>query len=343
MRASRVWLAVVLSGTWLLPAGPAAAADDFYKDKTVHVIVGYSAGGAFDTYSRLIARHLGKHLPGQPTVVVQNMPGAGGLVLANHLYARVKPDGLTIGAWAAPLVLQSVMGLEAAKFDARKVGWLGVPNAYDTVCFLSDASGVRSMADWLAAKRPVKIAALGPGTSTSDVPKLAHAALGLPMQVVEGYKGGAEARLAVESGEAEGYCGSWQSMKTVGRSAFESGKFRSVLQLTLKGHPELKDVPIAITYAKTPEARQLLAVADSAHRGQFPYSVPPGVPADRLQLLQEAFMKTLRDPELLAEAERAKLEIDPIDGPTVARSFASLYEIDAATLAKLKDILTARR
>ncbi|MGH7770613.1 MAG: Bug family tripartite tricarboxylate transporter substrate binding protein [Candidatus Binatia bacterium] len=322
---------------------PSFAQEPFYKDKTITFIVGYSPGGSFDQYTRLIARHFGKHVPGNPTTVVQNMTGAGGIIAANHLYNRVKPDGLTIGAWAAPLILQHIMGNEATKFDGRKVGWLGVPGPYDTACHFNKESGIKTVDDWFAAKRPVKISSIGPGTSTSDVPKLVKAALGLPLEIVEGYKGGADARLAVESGEVDSFCGSWQATKTAWRSVLESGKIRVVVQITLKSHPELKDVPLAINYAKTDEARLLLRVADNAHGYQFPFSVSPGTPKDRLQILQEAFVKTLRDPELLAEAKKAQLEIDPIDGPTIAKTFASLYELTPSLISKLKEILIPKK
>src|SRR4029077_2575561 len=209
-----------------------AQAQEFYKDKIITFIVGYSPGGTYDQYTRLIARHISKYVPGSPTTVVDNMPGAGGIIAANHLYNRVKPDGLTVAAWAAPLILQHIMGNEAAKFDSRKVGWVGIPGPYDTACHFSRESGIKTMDDWFAAKRPVKIASIGPGTSLSDVPKLLKAALGLPLDVVEGYKGGAEARLAVETGEVDGLCGSWQATKVSWRSQVESGKIRVVLQVT---------------------------------------------------------------------------------------------------------------
>jgi tripartite-type tricarboxylate transporter receptor subunit TctC len=327
----------------LFYAATALAQENFYKDKTVRFVVGYSAGGSFDLYSRMIARHFGKHVPGNPTTFVENMTGAGGIIAANYIFNQAKPDGLTVGAWAAPLILQHIMGNDAAKFDGRKFGYLGVPSPYDTLCTFNKESGIKTVEDWAAAKRPLKISSIGPGTSTSDVPKLLQAALGLPMQVIEGYKGGADARIAVESGEVDGYCGSWQTVKTVWRSAFESGKIRAVLLATLKPHPELKDVPLAIKYAKTDEARLLLRVADSAHGAQFPYSVPPGVAKDRLQALQKAFLGTLKDAELLAEAKKADLDIDPIDGPTTAKTFAELYEIDPATSAKLKAILVPKK
>jgi tripartite-type tricarboxylate transporter receptor subunit TctC len=320
-----------------------ASAQEFYKDKVITFIVGYSPGGTYDQYTRLIARHIGKYVPGNPTAIVENMPGAGGIIAANHLYNRVKPDGLTVAAWAAPLILQHIMGNEATKFDGRKVGWVGIPGPYDTACHFSRESGIKTVDDWFGAKRPVKIASIGPGTSLSDVPKLLKAALGLPLEVVEGYKGGAEARLAVENGEVDGLCASWQATKVSWRSQIESGKIRVVLQATLKSHPDLKDVPLANNYAKTDEARTLLKVADNVHVYQFPYSVAPGTSPERLQILQQAFVKTLRDPELMAEANKAQLEVDAIDGPTTARTFAGLYELNPSLIAKLKDILVPKR
>lgn len=323
----------------VLPVG----AQDFYKDKTIRFIVGYSPGGSFDLYTRVIGRHFAKHVPGNPTVIVENMTGAGGIIAANHLYNRAAPDGLTIGAWAAPLVLQHIMGNDAVKFDGRKFGYLGVPSPYDTVCTFNQKSGISSVNDWINSKRPMKMSAIGPGTSTSDIPKLLKVALNLPMDVLDGYKGGAGARLAVESAEVDGYCGSWQTVETVWRGAYESGKIRPVLQATLQSHPKYRHIPIAIDYAKTDLARQLVTVADSAHGAQFPYTVPPGTPKDRLETLQRAFVATLKDPEFTAEAKKSKLDIEVIDGPTIAKRLGSLYDLQPAAIAKLKEVLLPKR
>lgn len=341
-KGMKLFLAAAVAGLFL-SAAATSHGQDFYKGKTIHFIVGYSAGGSFDQYTREIARHIGKYIPGNPATVVENMTGAGGIILANHLYNRAKPDGLTIGAWAAPLVLQHVLGNQAILFDGRKFGYLGVPSPYDTGCYFSKESGIKTMEDWFASKRPIKISSIGPGTSTSDVPKLMKAALNVPMDVIDGYKGGAEARLAVVSGEVDAFCGSWQATKTVWRSEMESGKIHLVVQITLKSHPELKNVPLAISYAKTDEARRFLKIADDSHGYQFPYSVPPGVPQDRLEILQKAFMETLKDPELLAESKKAYLEIDPIDGPTLAKTFAGLYDLDPAIIAKLKQLVVPKK
>ena len=342
-RAFSMWIAVVVLMFVAVIHGQPAGAQDFYKDKTIRFIVGYSAGGSFDLYTRVIARHFSKHVPGNPTTLVENMTGASGIIAANHLYNIAKADGLTIGAWAAPLVLQQIMGNEAVKFDARKFGYLGVPSPYDTVCTFNDKSGIATMNDWLNAKRPAKISSIGPGTSTSDIPKLLKAALNLPLDVLDGYKGGADARLAVESGEVDGYCGSWQTVETVWRSAYESGKIHAVLQASLESHPRYKQVPLAINYAKTDLAKQLVTVADSAHGAQFPYTVPPGLAKDRLELLQKAFVDTLKDPEFLAEATKSKLDIEVIDGPAVAKKFGALFDLQPATVAKLKEVLLPKK
>src|SRR5574341_1982779 len=283
-------IAVVIGNQWSVSAQE-------YKDKTVTIIVGYSPGGSFDLYARVRARYIGRHLPGNPTRIVENMTGAGGLIAANHLYNRVKPDGFTIGAWASPLVLQQIMGNEAAQFDGRRFGYLGIPSEYDTVCTFNQQSGITKMDDWIHAKRPQKISTIGPGTSTSDIPKLLKAALNLPMDVIDGYKGGADARLAVESGEVDGYCGFWGTLETVWRSAYEGKKIVAVLQVARKSQPQYKHVPLADNYAKTEEARELLKIANDVHIAQFPFSVPPGMAKDRLELLQRAFVRTFRSEE----------------------------------------------
>lgn len=341
MKSSYVVLAVLM---FLLVDGqPSVYGQDFYKDKTLTIVVGYSPGGSFDLYARVLARHIGRHLPGNPTRIVENMTGAGGLIAANHLYNRVKPDGLTIGAWASPLVLQHIMGNEAAQFDGRKFGYLGIPSTYDTVCTFNQQSGITKMEDWINAKRPQKISAIGPGTSTSDIPKLLKAALNLPMDVIDGYKGGAGARLAVESGEVDGYCGSWGTVETVWRAAYDSKKIIPVLQASVKSHPKYKHVPLAIDYAKSEQARELLIVADKAHGAQFPFSTPPGMSKERLAMLQRAFMSTFKDADLMAEAKKSQLDIDPVDGPTISKTLTALYDLKPTTVARLKDILLAKK
>ena len=321
-----------------------AGAEDFYQGKTITFVVGFAAGGGFDTYTRMLARHFGKHVPGNPSTVVENMTGAGSLVAANHIFNKADADGLTIGNWIGPLVLQHILGNPAAKFDGRGFGWLGVPTPDSGVCALTAASGIKSPEDWLNSKRPIKIGATGPGSTTDDVPKLLREALKLPIQVVEGYKGTARIRLAAEAGELDGGCWAWQSIKPTWAKGVESGKVHIVLQSMLESHPELKHVPLAGKYAKSDEARDLLKVADGPYGVLArPYSVSPKTPKDRLAILQKAFMATTKDPELLAEARKAKLEFTPVDGPTVAKLVNELYDLKPAVTDKLKQIILPKK
>ena len=335
----KLWLLPVALAALSVAATPPAQAAAFYKGKTVTFVVGFSAGGGFDTYTRLIARHFGKHLPGNPITVVENKTGAGSLIAANYLYNQAPRDGTVIGNWIGPLVLQQVLGNKAAKFDGRKFGWLGAPTQDSGVCALTKASGIKTMDDWFKSKRPIKIAGIAPGSDTDDVPKLVQAALGFPMKRVEGYAGTAKMRLAAESGETDGGCWAWESIKATWTKALQSKEVHVVLQTIEKPDPELKNVPLAIQYAKTEEGRALLDVANGAYSvAARPYSVPPGVPPERLALLQKAFMETLHDPELLKEAKKARLTIDPVDAQTIAKTMSSLYEMKPALKAKLAKI-----
>jgi len=207
-----------------LTAGTArTSSHEFYKGKTLRIIVGSAAGGGFDTYSRVIARHIGKHLPGHPTIAVQNMPGAGQLIAANHLYRVAKPDGLTMGNFIGGLLLRQILGHPGIEFDGLKFEYVGVPLKDTWLCTLTKASGITIMEKWLGSKSPVKLGGTGPGANTDDIPAILKAALGLPIQLITGYKGTADIRLAAESGEVAGGCWSWDSIRATWSKALESG------------------------------------------------------------------------------------------------------------------------
>ena len=341
MRAKnwRIGLFVAVLATWASSSSEAAS-EQFYQGKTIRFVVGFGAGGGFDTYTRVIARHIGRHIPGNPTTIVENMTGAGSLIAANHVFSAAKPDGLTIGNFIGPVVLQQALGNPAAKFDGRQFGWLGAPTGDSVVCALTRASGIKSADDWFASKRPIKIGGTGAGSTTVDVPKIVAAAITLPMEVIAGYKGTSDVRLAAESGEVDGGCWAWESIKPTWGKAIEAGDVNVVLQATLESHPELKHVPVAVKYAKTQAGRELLNIVDGPYgRMARPYSVPPGTPKDQLELLREAFMATLKDAEFLSEAHKSKLEINAIDGATIDKMIADVYKISPELRAQLRPIV----
>jgi tripartite-type tricarboxylate transporter receptor subunit TctC len=324
----------------LMAWGTTHAQSRFFEGKTIRIIVGFSAGGGYDTYSRAIARHMGRHIPGHPAIIVENMPGAASLIAANHVYRVAKPDGLTIVNFHGNQVVGQILGREGVEFDARKFGWIGVPMRDNAACALTKASGVTSLEQWMAAKTPVKLGGIGPGDTTHDVARVLQATLGLPIQLVRGYKGTADIRLAAESGEVAGGCWQWESIKVTWRRALEAGEIATVLQITPKPLTDLPNVPVASSLAKTEEARQLI------HAGIIVptaisrlYAFPPGTPADRLQALRTAFLETLRDPEFAADARRVRLEVDPVGGEELERLVEDLFKLDPGIAGKLKGIL----
>ena len=336
-----MWKLSASAWSLVLCFGASAWAADFYQGKTIRVVVGFSAGGGFDTYARALARHMSKHVPGQPAIVVENMTGAGSLIAANHVFKAAKPDGLTIGHFIGGLFLGQVLGQKGIEFDARKFEFIGAPITDHVVCALTKASGISSIEQWLAAKTPVKMGGIAPGTSTPDnATRILRAALGLPIQLVTGYKGTADVRLAAESGEVAGGCWGWDSVSVTWRKALDSGEAKVVLQANRRTHPELAQVPQAIKFAKTEEGRRMIDVAIHGDSDIVrTYTLPPGTPKDRVQLLRSAFDATLKDGEFLADAKKSKLNVSPVSVEEIEKDIAGLFKIEPALLGKLKEIL----
>lgn len=321
-------------------ASPTALGQEFYQGKTIRVIVGFSAGGGFDAYSRTIARHLGKHIPGNPTVIVENMPGAGSLIAANHLYKVARPDGLTIGNFVGYSVLSQVLGRPGIEFDARRFEWIGLPVSDTGACALTRASGTTSLEEWQTSKTPVKLGVVGPGDGTYNSAKILKDVIGLPVQIVSGYKGTADIRLAAESGEVAGGCWQWEPIKATWRKALDAGDAVIVLQFTVTPHPDLAKVPQAVSLAKTDEARLLLQAAiHDPNTITRPYAFSPGTPKGRVEITRKAFMATMRDPEFLADAKKLKLDIDAMAGEEVEKIVAGYFKLDPAIVTRLKTIL----
>jgi tripartite-type tricarboxylate transporter receptor subunit TctC len=314
--------------------------ESFYKGKTIRLIVGLAPGGGFDTYSRVIARHIGKHIPGNPTMVVDNMPGAAGLVSANFIYRVARPDGLTIGNFVGGLNLQQLLGLPGVEFEGAKFEYLGVPAQDNFMIGVSKTTGITSVEQWKASGTIIKIGGVAPGGGTDDIPKVLKATLGLPLQLVSGYKGTGPVRLAFNAGEVQGICNSWESFKATWRNELDKGEVVILLQASLKPHPELPNVPWAYELAKTADAKkmiQALALVDGATNR--PYLLPPNTPKDRVRILRKAFMDTMKDPEFLADTNKAKLDIDPLDGEEVEKQIKALFKLDPGLVKQLKEVL----
>jgi len=339
----KTWVLLAAIAIGLSSGASISAQESFYKGKTAKIIVGFSPGGGFDTYARAIARHLGKHIPGNPAIIVENMTGAGSLIAANHVYKVAKPDGLTMAHFIGGLFMQQLQGRAGVEFDALKFEYVGTPVPDKPVCAFTKASGITTMERWMASKAPVKLGGTAPGSNTDDIPKILRAALGLPVQLVSGYKGTSDIRLAAESGELAGGCWGWDSIRATWRKGIESGDTVVVLQTLPKPHPELPKVPLAINFAKNEEARQLIqAGIHDVSAVIRPYVLTPGTPKDRVQIMRKAFMDTMKDREFLADAEKSKLDIEPQSGEELEKTVARLFQLKPSLVAKLKDALAAK-
>ena len=315
------------------------AQESFYKGKTIRFVVATTAGGGFDAYTRTLARYLGKYIPGNPSIVVENMPGAGHLIGANHMYKVAKPDGLTIGHFQGGLFLHQLLGRPGIEFDARKFEFIGAPVTDNRACAFTKTSGITSVEKWQESKGPVKLGGIG-GGAPDDIARMLAVTTSLPIQLVAGYKGTSEIRLAAESGELAGGCWTWDSIRATWSKAIDSGTAVVVLQILAKPHPELPNVPLAINLAKSEEARQLIQVGIQEPAEYYrPYVLPPGTPKERLQILRKAFQDALKDSDLLADAKKARLDIEPVPGEEMEKMVAALFKLDPRMIAKLKDIL----
>ncbi len=319
------------------------AQESYYRGKVIRIIEAYSAGGGYDTYARLIARHLGKHIPGNPTVTVENMTGAGGLIAVNYLYARAEPDGLTLANWNGGLSLQQYLGLEGIQFDAPRFGWIGSAVRPTSICIISKSSGVTTLQEWLKAKKPIKLGGMAPGTSISDDARILKEALGLPIQLIEGYKGGADIKLAAKQGEIDGACGlAWETQKVTWRQELES--MNVIVQVVPRAHPELPKVLVAGEFARSDEARQLLKIGiqDLGALGHS-YIFPPKTRKNHVDTLRKAFQSVMSDLEFVAEAEKANIVTNPVSGKELEEVVSNFGKLPSEMIVKLRSSLLPNR
>jgi len=309
-----------LFGFALLSSVAYAAAPEFFKGKTIRLVVGNSVGGAQDDWGRFVAQYLGKHIPGNPDIVVQNMPGAGTVIAANYVYSVAKPDGLTLGLINPAIYIDQLLGAKEVKFDWPKFSWIGSPERIDQVLFIRADTPYKTLEDIRKAAEPPKCAALARTGLGYFLPQLLEEGLGLKIHMVVGYGGGGDMNLAIEKGEVQ--CRAGTVSAYVGREPtrtwIKNGFVRALAQSGAKRYPKLPDVPTVYelmeTY-KAPDATKRLArvLLSSGDLGR-PFIAPPAVPAERVKVLREAFTKAMNDPALLADANKRKWDLDLLSG-----------------------------
>jgi tripartite-type tricarboxylate transporter receptor subunit TctC len=334
---TRIACAAVAAALLLAPAARVVAQSlaDFFKSRNIDLYVGYSTGGAYDLYARVIGRHMGSHIPGNPTLVPRNMEGAGSLRLANYLYRVAPQDGSAIATIGRGIAFDPLLIGKGDQFDAQKFNWLGSANNEVSVCVAMKNSGINKFEDLFT--KELTVGGTGTSSDTDQFPRVLNGVLGTHFKIVEGYPGGNDVVLAMERGEVNGRCGwSWSSVKSTHKSWIDDKRMIVLVQLSLTKHPELPDVPLVMDFAKNDEQRQILKMVFARNVMGRPFLAPPNLPADRVAALRKAFMDTMVDKEFLAEADKAQLEINPVAGEDVEKLVKDVYATPEAVVAKAK-------
>ena len=335
-------VALVAAGV-LGAAAPAAAQDDvaaFYRGKQLHIMVGTAAGGGYDLFARIVARHIASHIPGEPVVVVQNLPAAGGLVMTNQLYATAPRDGTVIGAPINGIPTAPLLAPAGAHFDAEKLNWLGSTNREPYVAFVWHTAPVQTLAD--LRSRDLVVGATAPGTTMVDFPLITNAVLGTRFKVVRGYEGTAQINNAIERGEVEGQGGvGWAAVKAQVPGWITDKKIKVIAQYGLRRHTQLPDVPNVLDLATSDADRRALTTLFARTEYGRPYFLPPEVPAARVSALRRAFAATMRDPAFIADAAKLQLEIDPMTGEELQGLIGELGRTPPDVVARVRAILEA--
>jgi tripartite-type tricarboxylate transporter receptor subunit TctC len=330
MKNAHMAAAVILAVAIGNPA-KAQPADEFYKGKRITIVVGSAAGSGYDAYARLLARHMSKHIPGNPLLIVQNMPGGGGLTAANHLYNVATGDGTIIGSIQRGLLISPLVMPDGVKYDVKKLRWLGSTNAETGVVAVWHTAPHRTIADLM--DRELIIGGSGPYTDSESTPRAYNRILGTKFRIVSGYESTAPVLLAMERGEVDGIGNSsWSNWTTMFARYLKDKTVRILLQSGLEKNPDLPDVPLSLDVAKTEADRQALKLLLAPNQIGRPFVTPPAVPTDRVQVLRSAFEETVRDTALLAEAKAQNMDISPVTGQYIEETVAYLFSLPTAVI-----------
>ena len=318
--------------------GRAQSPAAFYKGKTVDLYIGYSAGGGYDVYARALARHMGRFIPGNPTILAKNMPGAGSLVLANWLYNVAPKDGTAFGIIGRGTAFDPLLGSTKAQFDAGKFNWIGSMNDEVSVCVAWHTTGITTLEQ--VERKELTVGGSGPVADTDQFPKVLNATIGTKFKLVTGYPGGNDIDLAMERGEVMGRCGwSWSSVIATHKNWIDDRKINVLVQLSLSKHADLPHVPLIMDFAKTEEQKQIFKLVFARQPMGRPFLAPPGIPAERVAVLRKAFIDTMKNGEFLAEAEKMQLEINPVSGDAVQKIVQEVYRTPKAVAAAVAQMV----
>jgi len=309
--------AALLCGLLIVGNSAAAWAEDFFKDKTIRFIVGQAAGGGYDTYVRTIARHIGKHIPGKPATIVENMEGAGSLISANYVYKQASRDGLTVVIFNNSLVLQNALGDPRIKIDFRKLGWVGAPSVGVPVCMVMGFTGLKTLDDVLKTNKTLKAGATRAGSAGYDVPLILNKTLGTKIEVISGFTGTATTRVALQKREINAFCSQWESMRVTARAMLDAPGDDKLIPFIISERwedPEVKNLPLFKDAIKDPKKYAIFRAWAAQMDFQRPFTVAPGTPKDRLASLRKGLAETLKDPEFLVETKKSKLVITAVTG-----------------------------
>jgi len=337
-RASMIALALVLAG---FAAGTAAAQtpEQFYKGKLLDLEIGYPTGGSNDAYGRLLANHLGRHIPGAPAIVPRNTPGAGSFLAVNRVYANLPKDGTVIALGAPTLALDERLGSQGARFKTAELNFIGRVDSLINIVMMWKTSKVKSIAD--AQMNVSTLSGTGAGSTVSIYPTVLNNVIGTKFKLVMGYRGSNEAMLAMERGEVEGHSTAWAAVKVAKPDWLRDKTVNIIVQFALKRHPELPDIPTAVELARNDEERAVLSAIMNASEVGTAFFTTPGIPPERLAVLRRAFDDTMKDPDFLAEAQRLRLGVSPLPGEELQKLVAQVSNLSPALLERVRAVYPA--
>jgi len=328
----------------LYPAFTFAA--DFYAGKSINIIVGYRAGGGYDTYTRIVARHLGKHIPGNPSVVVENKGGAGSKLAANYLYARSKADGLTAGVFGGGLMTQQALDSKGVSYDGRKLKWVGSMAGGSPACVIMGFTGLKTLDDVLASKKVLKMGSTGAGSTTDDLPKLMKGLMGAKIDVIAGFKGTSAIRVSMQRRELDGACWTWDSIRVTARSMLDAQGEKKLIPYLIQGKfedPEVVNLPQISDVVKGEENVAAVRAWLAPYRMLRPIALPPGTPQNRVEIFRNGLAQTMKDPAFLQEAKKLNLDVDFVSGPEVEKLVEESLVLTPAVKKKLVSLIGSKK